>query len=123
MADLNLDLLPCPFCGRKAFAWMTTHELWIECEAYHVDKHRVMMHGQYGGDVIAAWNRRASGKVDSKGHMIYSGDMLETTSTGKRGKVYYSVENAAFEVKLTNGVCLGLDAESDEYTVIDPKDG
>lgn len=111
------ELLPCPFCGRKAFMWHTVHELWIECEAYHVDKHRVMMHGQYGGDVIDAWNRRATGKVDRNGQMIYSGDSLIMQSTGKRGNVIYNVENAAFEVDCGK-VVLGLNAESDEYEVI-----
>lgn len=112
------ELLPCPFCGGKAFMWTTNNELWIECEHYHTDKHRVMFSGRCGGDVIDTWNRRATGKTDSKGEMIYSGDSLILKSTGKCGDVYYNVDNAAFEVKLTNGVCLGLDAENDEYEVI-----
>lgn len=98
--------------------WMTSDTLFIECEHYHVDKHRVMFSGRFGGDVIDAWNRRATGKIDSKGKPIFSGDTLLMKSTNKCGKVYYNAENAAFEVERTDGVCLGLDAESDEYEVV-----
>ena len=111
-------LLPCPFCGGKAFMWTTNDTLTVECEHYHVDKHRVMLSGRFGGDVIDAWNRRASGKADRNGRPIYSGDRISMQSTGKTGEVYYSTENAAFEVRLDGGVCLGLDAESGEYEVM-----
>ena len=98
--------------------WTTNDTLTVECEHYHVDKHRVMLSGRFGGDVIDAWNRRASGKADRNGRPIYSGDRISMQSTGKTGEVYYSTENAAFEVRLDGGVCLGLDAESGEYEVM-----
>lgn len=66
-------------------------------------------------DAARKWNRRATGKRDAKGKMIYAGDELGMRSTGKRGTVFYNAEDAAFEVKLTNGVCIGLDAEDGEY--------
>lgn len=58
MADIDIKLKPCPFCGGKPFVWRTKWYTFIECENYHADSHRVMM--QAGTDAKAAelWNER-----------------------------------------------------------------
>ena len=119
----NKVLLPCPFCGGKAYMWTCNDTLTIECEHYHADNHRVMMSGHYGGDIIDAWNRRATGKCDCNEKMIFTGDDIVIHENAE-GTVFYNVKIAAYQICLTQGIdiepgeCVPLEGESEEYRLV-----
>ena len=54
------ELKPCPFCGGKAHKWSWNGGVCIECENYHVDKHRISFQFQTEEEASEAWNRRVN---------------------------------------------------------------
>ena len=56
------ELKPCPFCGGKAVMWRTTWDVFIECEHYSTEEHRVMMQAPTEQKAAALWNERAGEK-------------------------------------------------------------
>jgi hypothetical protein len=51
-------LKPCPFCGGRPNLWTWNYGACVECENYHVDKHRVAFMGKTEDEAIALWETR-----------------------------------------------------------------
>ena len=52
------DLLPCPFCGGRAYVWRSNHATFVECIHYDTARHRVQF--CHGKEQVAfkLWNTR-----------------------------------------------------------------
>ena len=66
MADTDIKLKPCPFCGKPAHLWRTNISTYIECSEYSPRRHQVCIIGKTDEAAAKKWNERKGEQEDAE---------------------------------------------------------